>query len=86
MELPAKLASREFAKQMYRPSTRKDSDIYLEMFIVIAWILMMVLIVNIYKFFNRNSAQEKHLQKPRYTSKPRTALLRNQKSVNSIAT
>lgn len=83
MELPAKLASREFSKFMYRPSTKKDNDIYLEMLIVVGWILMMVVIVNIYKFCNRNSAQEKHLQKPRY--KPRTPLSRYQrKSVNSV--
>ena len=87
MELPDRLASREFSKYMYRPLAKKDSDIYLETLLVIAWILMMLFIVNIYKFCIRNIAQEKHLQKPRYmTSKARTPLSRyQQKSVNSIA-
>lgn len=85
MELPERLTSREFFKYMHRPLARKDNDIYLETLIIITWILMMVFIVNIYKFCIRNSVQEKHLQKPRYTTRPRTPLSRYQKSVNSIA-
>lgn len=85
MDYPQGLASREFARYMYRPYGER-SDFYLETLLFVAWVLMMVIIVNIYKCISKCAHGQHLLQKPRYmTAKSRTLSSRYQKSVNSIA-
>lgn len=64
MDFPNELKDREFFKYMHKPAERTE-DFFLETFLFILWILIVILIVNI--FYLKNCFQNNSLQEQRYT-------------------
>lgn len=74
MDFPEEFVSKDFFKYMYKPIDENE-DIYLELFLIFLWVVLIVIIVNIYLFFIRTYyLRKKVLDKQRYTANKPTKI------------